>query len=155
MTGYPILDEVVTVHACHYYLSLINRFTETTKNMTEQQLRIYLVRAEDRYIGWIKNIRKMQSHNIIPPIDVAYLWHTHMLSPFRYYEDLTRLRLGDAVRIRIPLKAMYDHRMEPHKHSLELWPILMGPQPYDLDVDNLDGDKYVECLDCHKKMKSK
>lgn len=78
--------------------------------MTKDQQRLYLARAEFRYELWIDASAKTyaltpplgnslspskphSSFAILLPLDVAYVWHTHMLSPFRYYEDLDlRLR---------------------------------------------------------------
>lgn len=50
---FPIVNYNVTVPKCWYYLSLLERFVDTTKDMPENILKIYLVRAEYRYFKWI------------------------------------------------------------------------------------------------------
>lgn len=50
---FPVLDEVVNVSNCYYYLSLLERFVDVTGNMNKEDLKQYLVRAESRYFRWI------------------------------------------------------------------------------------------------------
>lgn len=71
---YPKLDEVVTVSNCFYYLSLLERFVQTTRNMPEDILKKYLVRAEYRYFKWAYCSKKSYSsvHNVVPPLGRKY-----------------------------------------------------------------------------------
>lgn len=55
---FPELDSVVTVENCWYYLSLLERFVRMTKDMEEDILKLYLVRAEYRYVQWIEGYKK-------------------------------------------------------------------------------------------------
>jgi hypothetical protein len=68
---FPVLDSKVTVSNCWYYLSLLERFVYATKDLEEDKLKMYLVRAEYRYHTWISERRKkMLSKNIdsfVPP----------------------------------------------------------------------------------------
>lgn len=56
-----------SVHAnrCFYYLSLLERFVETTHDMPESLLKLYLVRAEYRYYRWISSY---SYEECIPPL---------------------------------------------------------------------------------------
>lgn len=49
---FPSFNGTVTVATCWYYLSLLERFVDATKDMPEDILKLYLVRAEYRYFKW-------------------------------------------------------------------------------------------------------
>lgn len=68
---FPVLNDILTVANCWYYLSLLERFVEFTQSLEEDVLKMYLVRAEYRYFKWIatdkvKIIRKAE--NAVPPL---------------------------------------------------------------------------------------
>lgn len=67
---YPTFDKAVTVSNCFYYLSLLERFVETTKTMPEDILKLYLVRAEYRYFKWAyaSNASFGSTKNAVPPL---------------------------------------------------------------------------------------
>lgn len=77
---YPTFDKTVTVSSCYYYLSLLERFVDTTKDMSESVLKLYLVRAEYRYYKWAysreADFGSMKS--AIPPLgDIDYTLTLH------------------------------------------------------------------------------
>ncbi|KAI8061894.1 hypothetical protein BDF21DRAFT_455466, partial [Thamnidium elegans] len=131
----PVLDTVVNISSCYYYLSLLERFANTIKDMTETELKYYLVRAESRYSKWIFHKSfKMLLPRKTPPLDVAFFWHAHMLSPLRYYEDMKKNFNSDRRNISLPLKEIYHSRHEPTKESLKQWHKLMGRgEPFNLE----------------------
>lgn len=45
-------DTSISIDRCFYYLSLLERFVETTQDMPESMLKLYLVRSEYRYYKW-------------------------------------------------------------------------------------------------------
>lgn len=67
---YPTLDTIVNVSNCFYYLSLLERFVRKTRNMPDDVLKKYLVRAEYRYFKWAYSTRKSlnTSSYVIPPL---------------------------------------------------------------------------------------
>lgn len=82
---FPTFDKVVTVSNCYYYLSLLERFVETTKDMSESVLKLYLVRAEYRYYKWAysREADFGSMKNAIPPlgnIDSAPTLHSALLT---------------------------------------------------------------------------
>lgn len=85
---FPTLSSVVSVKNCWYYLSLLERFVDTTSSMTEDVLKTYLVRAEYRYFLWIS--KKCYYRNLdraIPPIGKIYTIYIEILIiniTFRY-----------------------------------------------------------------------
>ena len=64
---FPSLDQVVTVENCWYYLSLLERFVDITKDMNEEDLKLYLVRAEYRYFRWIAQPSGTSKSTAPPP----------------------------------------------------------------------------------------
>jgi hypothetical protein len=68
---FPTFNTVVTVSNCWYYLSLLERFVDITKDMPEDTLKIYLVRAEYRYFKWVTELHRkelMEEPSCIPPV---------------------------------------------------------------------------------------
>lgn len=66
---FPVLDNYVTVANCWYYISLMERFVDTTIELSEDMLKIYLVRAEYRYFKWLSTRENGKSVDYyIPPI---------------------------------------------------------------------------------------
>lgn len=47
------LFSAVRSHQVYEYLLLLKRFVEFSKDMSEESMRMYLVRAEYRYFKWI------------------------------------------------------------------------------------------------------
>lgn len=66
---FPTMSSVVSVSNCWYYLSLLERFVDITSSMTEDILKMYLVRAEYRYFLWISNKHYYRNlDRAVPPI---------------------------------------------------------------------------------------
>ena len=64
---FPVMDRVVTVENCWYYLSLLERFVDITTEMNEEDLKLYLVRAEYRYFQWIAKCSENNAISSPPP----------------------------------------------------------------------------------------
>lgn len=69
--SFPVFDTVVNVSNCYYYLSLLQRFADSIKGLTETELKCYLVRAESRYSKWIfhKSFKSTLSRKT-PPLGI-------------------------------------------------------------------------------------
>ncbi|CAO3595922.1 unnamed protein product [Absidia cylindrospora] len=93
-----------------------------------------------------------------PPLDIAFMWHTHLLSPFRYYEDLV-LRIPSAKLLLdtpIPLEALHRESYGPTNDTLVKWARLFGEtgEPYELNVDNMASGVYSNpCISCKHEIK--
>ncbi|CDH56061.1 predicted protein [Lichtheimia corymbifera JMRC:FSU:9682] len=158
---FPRLNDVVSVENCFYYLSLMERFLEYKRTLGPQLVKVMLARAEIRYARWLRYLSdasKSKSNNpkIAPPIDIGYMWHAHMLSPFRYFEDLARnVQLG-VFKSSLPLKLMHrSGLMEgPSPHALYVWKQVYGnDEPYTLTAENVCiGNVAVQCCYCDKDM---
>ncbi|KAI8140520.1 hypothetical protein BJV82DRAFT_622892 [Fennellomyces sp. T-0311] len=118
-----------------------------------------LARAELRYIKWRdivqKSFEKSGSKPFPPPLDVAYMWHAHMLSPFRYYEDSVRLNQSRLYQTNLPLPALYHSAFDPLSDSIQnLWRLYYDiDEPYTLTPENVVlGRTAIECSFCKTSM---
>ncbi|RHZ48982.1 hypothetical protein Glove_535g33 [Diversispora epigaea] len=75
------------------HLMLLTKFKALEQADEQIDVR-YLLRAQERYLLWL-DLLGSQNFNpgmeFIPPIDVCYIWHSHLLSPIQYYEDMMRI----------------------------------------------------------------
>ncbi|GAA5804045.1 hypothetical protein HPULCUR_009531 [Helicostylum pulchrum] len=149
---FPTLD-TVTVANCWYYLSLLERFVNVTSHMSDKVLKMYLVRAEYRYFRWIANVGNRQRIYSLPPLDVAFFWQAHMLSPFRFYEDT--LRVPPFESDRILLKEIHDFQTSRDPHILAEWKRFMKDENYDLTeevIEKNEGNASIRCVVCNMRM---
>lgn len=119
----PVLDGVVTVKNCIYYLSLLEQFAQMLHKF-RNHLDAFHARAEARYDSWVfARSRRTTFVLIEPPLDVAYIYHAHLLSPHRYLEDNHRL-LDKMKNFSMPLEGLVKARetTEPQeKRKLKLF----------------------------------
>lgn len=82
---------VVTVENCIYYLSLLEQFAKMLTKFKDH-LDAFHARAEKRYHLWVAaSERRAPVTVMVPPLDVAYMIHAHLLTPHRFVEDAERL----------------------------------------------------------------
>ncbi|KAJ3353519.1 hypothetical protein GGF32_002965 [Allomyces javanicus] len=122
----------------------------------------YLCSAETRYIAYLDMVAKTVAKDAsvienlpLPPLDVAMFWHSHMLSPLRYADDICR-RYGRAMlRIDFPLMRLakvLSGNDEDLVAARAFWTAHMpADQPFDLvpaDFDETMVDAKVACASC-------
>ncbi|GAA5815491.1 hypothetical protein MFLAVUS_009003 [Mucor flavus] len=153
---FPSFDTVVNVSNCWYYLSLLERFVDITSSLSQKDLKIYLVRAEYRYFKWMfANVKDRQISLSIPPVDVAFFWQAHMLSPLRFQEDI--MRLTPFTSSKIPLKEIHEMYKNYRSPIRENWGRLMSGEPYELTKKELlkkNGYANVTCIVCNSCIQS-
>ncbi|KAJ3262864.1 hypothetical protein HDU77_011725 [Chytriomyces hyalinus] len=120
-----VLNQVVSVETATAHLGLLNRFSllEDKDQMVDW---IFLCRAEQRYLMWLDLLRDTTptpESMPLPPLDVALMWHSHMLNPLRYLEDCFFV-FGAASAYSIPFARMHavpgiDYL--PKDGSIEVW----------------------------------
>ncbi|ORZ17882.1 hypothetical protein BCR42DRAFT_412704 [Absidia repens] len=150
----PQLDGVVTVENCFYYMSLLEQFTELLKKF-ENHLDAFHARAELRYEAWVRTSSRRANLIIVPPIDVAYMIHAHLLSPHRYYEDYQRLK-NSSPSVSLPLKELHRMRIQngnPDSLSSSHWKFCSSAplvEPYKLEIKHLEADFQLPygCINC-------
>ncbi|KAI8141552.1 hypothetical protein BJV82DRAFT_618215 [Fennellomyces sp. T-0311] len=146
----PVFDDVVTAENCYYYLSLLESFYELEQSMSPELFKRYIVAAERRYLEFMTKVDNWYEGSEALPLDIAYAWHAHLLSPFRYCEDHnlaaeTYSSLKLPFMKHFPLKQMHFQRVKksqggeigPVQHPLR-FPIY----PYVLDTDELQHTKF-------------
>ncbi|KAJ3386596.1 hypothetical protein HDU84_001449 [Entophlyctis sp. JEL0112] len=135
------VDSVVDVETAIAHLGLLHRFS--VLEMKENQLAdwSYLCHAEQRYLMWLdllRETRPLPDELPLPPLDVALVWHTHMLNPLRYLEDCYFI-FGDASVYYMPFKRMHDvpgPKYDPADGSQEVWSSFTG-EPFHIPVGDM------------------
>ncbi|KAI8058599.1 hypothetical protein BDF22DRAFT_666688 [Syncephalis plumigaleata] len=106
------VDTVVSVETLSRHMVLLQRFATLERdNIVEDE--VMLLRAEQRYLHWLAYLHKRRPDNMpTPPLDVAMMWSTHMLSPLRYMEDMTRLFGKHMLKYCIPLSQLTEKEVD-------------------------------------------
>ncbi|KAI9320182.1 hypothetical protein BX666DRAFT_1920187 [Dichotomocladium elegans] len=109
----PSVDQVVNVDTFYRYLSILEEFCDLKRQLESKGREFadaYIQFSIARYIDFLRSASYKPDEPI--PIDIAYVWHAHMLSPYRYYEDITynirdcKITVADAFPI-YPLSEEY------------------------------------------------
>ncbi|KAJ3374407.1 putative kinase [Allomyces arbusculus] len=120
----------------------------------------YLCEAESRYGAYMMALAKAVAKDAslirnvpLPPIDVAMFWHSHMLSPIRYADDVHRCYNADLMQISFPLVRLAKARMGENDKDLaasrQFWADhLPANQPYDLTLADVDETKATATIMC-------
>ncbi|KAJ3036157.1 hypothetical protein HDV00_003013 [Rhizophlyctis rosea] len=144
-----VIDYCVHMGSGEAHLGLLARFSALeSPNQTDDFQ--FLCQAEIRYISWLTYLKdkRPDPDNIpLPPLDVAYMWHAHMLNPLRYYEDTYHLFGMADVPYYMPLERMHSLPgigYHPDADSIKAWESYSS-QPFTI---NPTTDVPVTCLWC-------
>jgi len=81
---------------------------------------------------WLPLAARHRSETLCPGLDVHWVWHCHMLAPYCYESDVTRL-VGHVV----------DHRLlsrndlaKARKKAKSLWTAAYPHEPFDVDLSS-------------------
>ncbi|KAJ3359027.1 hypothetical protein GGF31_004341, partial [Allomyces arbusculus] len=122
----------------------------------------FLCAAEARYLAYMDALAKAVAKDAslvenppLPPLDVAMFWHSHMLSPLRYADDVQR-RYGPAmIRIAFPMMRLSKAMMGATQDNLDahaFWAAHVAADlPYELSpaaVDEASMTGKVACPSC-------
>ncbi|KAI8815073.1 hypothetical protein BJ742DRAFT_765470 [Cladochytrium replicatum] len=120
----------------------------------------FYCRAELRYIKWLEllkfrhfgNLMGHESETILPPLDVALFWHSHMLNPLRYYEDMYSFFGVGQNDIEFPLMEMHTLPglgYDPPQSHQQLWVTSTNYQePFHLSVFDKSSPIRYPCPMC-------
>ncbi|KAI8064347.1 hypothetical protein BC940DRAFT_95707 [Gongronella butleri] len=76
--------------------------------------------------------------SFVPPIDVAMMWHAHLLSPARFYEDvMLRFKTKELIDASFPLAGCVRRQADPA--TIAAWELFFPDEPFDLNKDTLYG----------------
>ena len=68
---------------------------------------------------------------LLPPLDVHWVWHVHMLAPLAYRQDLQRTLLARIINHR-PLGPYSAKARELRARTKEKWVEMFPEEPFDL-----------------------
>ncbi|RKP24945.1 hypothetical protein SYNPS1DRAFT_29313 [Syncephalis pseudoplumigaleata] len=147
----------ISVEQLQHHLTLLKWFKELESGDVAADKR-FLLLAEQRYEAWARILQSLadRPNDVpVPPIDIAYMWHSHMLSPHRYYEDNYYLQRRDTVmNIAFPLRQLHDTYMsgkKPSDTTIRQWEKVTH-LPYKLDIAD-HPDYKSNCKWCDKAMR--
>ncbi|CAO3651124.1 unnamed protein product [Cunninghamella blakesleeana] len=155
---FPELGGVVTVENCIFYLSMLEQFV-CLREQFHDYIDAFHARAELRYSLWVEGCKHRSDLDdlnsvIIPPIDVAYISHVHLLSPYRYTEDCQRM-MPHMLSFNMPLKQLHYQRYLPDQQSISFWNEycnIHGDDPFTLTINDLKREVpgYHRCPFCNQ-----
>lgn len=149
------LFNIVMIGLFNRFCYLLTRISRTTLQACRRELE-FLVEV-DRHRALASNgavirraIRRYEQcwlplaaehgkrNDVAPPLDVHWVWHCHMLSPYKYESDLIRLA-----------GAVVDHRLmstseleNARKRAKSLWTAAFPQEPFDVNLDSA-GDSDI------------
>ncbi|GMT28513.1 hypothetical protein PFISCL1PPCAC_19810, partial [Pristionchus fissidentatus] len=77
--------------------------------------------------------------DIIPPLDVHWIWHCHMLSPLHYDEDCISI-CGRVIDHKL---LSSDEIQKRYESSLRAWDSFCAPEPYDFMSHSTTSKEYI------------
>ncbi|KAI9334291.1 hypothetical protein BDR26DRAFT_570941 [Obelidium mucronatum] len=149
------VDVVVTVDSAVAHLGLLHRFSVLEDKDDQFADWAFLCRAEERYLLWLDLLKKQRpdpDRMPLPPLDVAMMWHAHMLNPLRYLEDCYFI-FGGPCRYAIPFLRMHalpGVEYNPDDGSKEAW-VAFTNTPFTVSLS--DGHLFnLTCIWCSAKL---
>ena len=76
------------VHAARVQLAFLQKIDKHRNLYQEDLARVAVYRYE---VFWLPLKARHQNVKILPPLDIYWVWHVHMLSPLNYIEDCNRI----------------------------------------------------------------
>ena len=76
-------------NAAYYELDFVKQIGENKILKDPEVVKISLYRYEKLWLPFLHNFSKDQQNDldVLPPLDVHWIWHTHMLAPTQYESD--------------------------------------------------------------------
>jgi len=139
MTQSPTYDQIAfsvdLVEACRReldFLSDVDRHQALTTNGPTVRRAIF--RYEQH---WLPLAACHSSEKLVPGLDVHWVWHCHMLAPYSYESDLTRL-VGGVVDHRLMTRSELE---KARKKTKSLWTAAYPHEPFEVDLSAPAVDK--------------
>ncbi|KNE71029.1 hypothetical protein AMAG_15285 [Allomyces macrogynus ATCC 38327] len=143
------------------HLVLLTTFHQQLRNADNEAKDLaHLCSAETRYLAFMDGLRKaiaidasLVENPPLPPLDVAMIWHSHMLSPIRYADDVQRLFGPDMVQVAFPMMRLSQAITGINQDNLDtgraFWAAHMpAGMPYDLTLADIDETKATGKIVC-------
>ncbi|KNE67774.1 hypothetical protein AMAG_12499 [Allomyces macrogynus ATCC 38327] len=153
-TAEPVSRDALLAHTL-----LLSTFHRQTGDSEAKDL-AFLCAAEVRYLAFLDALAKavVKDKSLIetpplPPMDVAMFWHSHMLSPLRFADDMTRRYDSTFDDMSLPLMRLAKVAIGTNKDDLEasrqFWAKNMpADMPYDITPADVDETKVIGRVVC-------
>ncbi|KNE64614.1 hypothetical protein AMAG_19255 [Allomyces macrogynus ATCC 38327] len=139
---------------------LLAAFHQLRDDTNEAKNLAFLCTSEARYLAFMRALAKavvmdasLTENPPLPPLDVAMFWHSHMLSPIRFADDMQRCFGDQMLNVDFPLLRMAKVISGSNKDDLEagrvFWAAHMpASMPYDLTPALVDETKITAQVKC-------
>ena len=114
------------VSACRHYLHFLR---QVTNHVTLPSISCSLWRYE---FLWLPLLQKYPKEQLIPPLDIYWIWHLHMLHPEAYRKDCSRMFNALVLH---QYAQTQDNEDDMKKRAREVW-ILEYDQPYEVSQES-------------------
>ena len=76
----------------------------------------------------------------LPPLDIHWVWHVHMLAPLQYAQDLTKSPLRRIINHK-PAELFGEAAIRKRKQTSAKWSNLFPEEPFEKDLETIIEDK--------------
>ncbi|CAG8529309.1 2701_t:CDS:1, partial [Scutellospora calospora] len=133
------IDDVINNNTLNAHLSLLKIF-KTLRHKDNNINRLFLIEAEKRYNIWLNLLNDKfdngDNEDIpIPPIDVCQIWHTHLLSPLKYFKDIKKLYKQEYKFSIERIYKCWDKNNDEYFKSVKFWE-KYTKQPWILNIQD-------------------
>ena len=103
---------------------------------------ILLLRYEKYWIPFIlSNSEDFETDlAFLPPLDIHWVWHVHMLAPLHYAQDLTESPLGRIINHK-PADLLGEAAIRKRKQTAAKWSNLFPGEPFEIDLETIIVDE--------------
>jgi len=118
------------------HLSFLKFYDDNPKYLDKDILNQALKRYETYWIPFIHKTCPNYERDLeyLPPIDIHWVWHVHMLSPGCYHDDLCSSPLKRIINHQ-PVNPLSREAVDKRKKTAFQWELLFPGVPFDLDLD--------------------
>jgi hypothetical protein len=123
-------------NAAYYELEFVKQIQDNQILKEPEVIKISLYRYEKLWLPFLHNFSKDSQNDleVLPPLDVHWIWHTHMLSPIQYESDCRQHGYRKFNHQLIPLVKMEEKR----KFTKAFWMKIYPNEPFDLPALKTD-----------------
>ena len=89
---------------------------------------------------WLPLAVKYPGKNLLPPLDIHWIWHCHLLAPYYYEKDCQRL-VGQVLDHRLYDAAGYQHALLT---AVRLWQEAYPSEPFQIELTHDSSRKYAD-----------
>jgi len=127
-----ITFSVDLVEACRRELDFLAEVDRHDALTTSRPVIRQAIRRYEQF--WLPLVARHPSESLVPGLDVHWVWHCHMLAPYSYVSDVTRLA-GRVVDHRLMTRSELE---KARKKTRQLWVATYQDEPFDVDFADVN-----------------